>query len=267
MTNFLLDMDGVLYHGNRPLPGADSFVARLSRFGHLFITNNSSRAPEEVATLLADMGLGAVDADRILTSAQATALWLSRQKQDFRYFAVGGRGVHEALTRVGREDSGQADFVVIGEGPGLDYGSLTTGINLVLGGALLVATNPDASVDDWRNGKARVLPGGGALVAPFEVATGKQAVIIGKPRKWLFEMAMAKLGAASPREYIMVGDRPDTDIAGAAALGLRTALVRTGRFPPGAPWPEGIPRPDWDVDSLAQLMEALVAEGIFPPEP
>ena len=125
-----------------------------------------------------------------------------------------------------------------------------------------MVTNPDSSVDAWHRGRRQVLPGGGALVAPFEVATGQKAVVIGKPEPLLFEMALERLGVP-PEQCVMIGDRPDTDIAGAAALGMSTALVRTGRFTPGAPWPEGLPRPDWDVGSLPELEAAFRTAGII----
>ncbi len=267
MTSFLLDMDGILYHGDRTLPGAPAFVEELSGHPYLFITNNPIRTPGEVARKLRDMGFGGISEERILTSAQATALWLERRQPDFRYFAVGGQGLVDALSRKGRQDEEKADFVVVGEGPGLDYDSLTTGINLILsGGARLVATNPDTTVDAWRDGKHLVLPGGGALVAPFEAATGCKALTIGKPEPLLYEMAMERLNTSAP-DCIMIGDRPDTDIAGAAALGMRTAMVRTGRFQPGEAWPEDIPAPDWDVDSLPALARAFHSANLLPNKP
>ncbi len=254
---FLLDMDGVLFHGERALPGAVDFMRAVADDPHVFITNNPIRSPGEVVARLVRLGFDRPRADSILTSADATALWLARQVPGFRYFAVGAAGLHRALEAVGRADSVAADFVVVGEGQGLDYQTLTTGINLILaGGARLVATNPDTTVDDWQGGRHRVLPGGGALVAPFAAATGCDPVIIGKPQPLLFRMALERLGAA-PAECLMIGDRPDTDIAGAAAIGIRTALVRTGRFRPGDPWPEAIPRPDWDVDELTVLAHSL----------
>ncbi len=251
----LLDMDGVLYHGDRPLPGAVEFLQRIQHRPHLFITNNPILPPAEVADKLARMGLPQPGPEQIITSAQATARWLDKQKPGFRYYAVGAAGLHQALRQVGTEDSKQADFVVVGEGPGLDFESLTTGINLIVKqGARLVATNPDINVDATIDGEHRLVPGGGALVAPFAVASGVQPVIIGKPNPLLFEMALEQLGCL-PQRCLMIGDRPDTDIAGAAALGMQTALVRTGRFAPGAPWPEDLPRPDWDVESLGQLTQ------------
>jgi len=254
-------MDGILYHGDTVLEGAIQFVSRIQRSRRLFVTNNPIRSPENVALKLSQMGFADIDESQVLTSAEATASWLARQKPGFRYYAVGAGGLHEALAREGREDPVAPDYVVIGEGPGIDFDSLTTGINLVIDrGAQLVSTNPDATVDDTRHGQHVVVPGGGALVAPFEVATGRRAVVIGKPEPLLYEMAMQRLGAV-PADCIMIGDRPDTDILGAQRLGMRTALVRTGRFSPGAPLPDGVANPDWDVESLTEL-EAFLTNSI-----
>lgn len=253
----LLDMDGVLYHGDCLLPGAADFLAAIAGLPHLFVTNNPTRTPQDVANHLADLGLPRPDPDRILTSAQATADWLARAKPGFRYFAVGAAGLHRELEQVGTPDPEAADFVVVGEGPGLDYEQLTIGLNLILThGARLVATNPDATVDAVHAGQHLILPGGGALVAPFAVATGVTPTVIGKPEPLLYQMALRRLGCEAG-ECLMVGDRPDTDIAGAARLGMWTALVRSGRFAPGAPWPDGLPRPDWDLDRLADLIGVL----------
>jgi HAD superfamily hydrolase (TIGR01450 family) len=258
---FLIDMDGVLYHGDSVLEGATRFVSRIPQSRRLFVTNNPIRSPENVALKLSQLGFSDIDESQVLTSAEATANWLARQKPGFRYYAVGAEGLRLALAREGSEDCVCADYVVIGEGPGIDFDSLTTGINLVIhGGAQLVSTNPDATVDETRNGQHIVVPGGGALVAPFEVATGRKAVVIGKPEPLLYEMAMRRLGAA-PADCIMIGDRPDTDILGAQRLGMRTALVRTGRFSPGATLPDGVANPDWDVESLTEL-EVLLTNNL-----
>ena len=251
----LLDMDGVLYHGDHPLFGAAEFLQRIQSIPHLFITNNPILPPAAVASKLARLGLPRPKPQQIITSAQATARWLSMEKPDFRYFAVGAEGLHLALREVGLEDLQKADFVVVGEGPGLDYASLTLGINLIVKqGARLVATNPDINVDASIDDEHRLVPGGGALVAPFAVACGIEPVIIGKPNPLLFEMALDQL-CCLPQRCLMIGDRPDTDIAGAAALGMKTALVRTGRFGPEEAWPEDLPRPDWDVKDLPQLLK------------
>ncbi len=188
---------------------------------------------------------------------QASPEGLNQRKPGFHYYAVGADGLHQALRQVGVEDSKTADFVVVGEGPGLDYESLTIGINLIVKqGAGLVGTNPDINVDATCDGRHCLVPGGGALVAAFAVASGVEPVIIGKPNRLLFEMALQQLDC-EPRHCLMVGDRLDTDIAGAAALHMQTALVRTGRFGPGEPWPEGLSRPDWDLENLAQLGQRI----------
>jgi HAD superfamily hydrolase (TIGR01450 family) len=258
---FLIDMDGVLYHGDAVLEGAARFVSRIPPPRRLFVTNNPIRSPENVALKLSQMGFADIDETQVLTSAEATANWLQRQKPDFRYFAVGAEGLHEALRKHGTEDSEAADFVVVGEGPGIDFNNLTTAINLIIGRkARLVSTNPDTTVDATAGGQHIVVPGGGALVAPFEVAAGRKAIVIGKPEPLLYEMAMQRLGTG-PSDCIMIGDRPDTDILGAQRLGMRTALVRTGRFAPGELLPDGVNEPDWDVESLTEL-ETLLTNTI-----
>ncbi len=253
----LLDMDGVLYHGDTPLPGAIDFVKRLADIPHLFLTNNPIRSPQAVAEKLWRMGFPAVEPAQVLTSALAAAVWLQRERPDFSYYAVGAPGLAQALSLYGRADDEDADFVVVGEGPGLDYATLSRGIHLIVKrGARLIATNPDHNVDAEVDGEHRLLPGGGALVAPFAVAAGVEPVVIGKPSPLLFEMALERLGCEAA-ECLMIGDRPDTDIAGAAGLGLRTALVRSGRFGADDCWPDELPRPDWDELSLEGLAQVL----------
>lgn len=252
----MLDMDGVLFHGAAPLAGAAEFLRRIDHLPHLYVTNNPIRTPAQVVARLESMGLGRPQASCILTSAEATARWLQRERPGFRFYAVGAEGLHVALREHGEPDAERADFVVVGEGPGLDFDTLTTGINLILGrGARLVVTNPDTSVDDTHDGQHRVLPGGGALVASFATACGVAPLVIGKPEPALYEMACERLGLAAS-DCVMVGDRPDTDIAGALRVGMRAALVRSGRFPPAAAWPRGLPRPHWDVASLSGLLRA-----------
>jgi HAD superfamily hydrolase (TIGR01450 family) len=249
-------MDGVLFHGESPLPGAAELLTALIDTPHLFLTNNPILTPADVAGKFERIGLPRPAIGQILTSAAAAALWLQREKPGFRYYAVGAEGLHRALAEVGVADGEAADFVVVGEGAGIDYDSLTCGINLILKrGARLVVTNPDNSVDAHIGGCHRVLPGGGALVAPFEVATGRKAVVIGKPEPLLYQMALSQLGTG-PAETVMVGDRPDTDIAGAARLGMHTALVRTGRYAPGQSWPAGVPLADADYLDLPELLAA-----------
>ncbi|MGX2038943.1 HAD-IIA family hydrolase [Methylocaldum sp. MU1018] len=250
---FLLDMDGVLYRGDRAIPEAQTFLRAIADFPYLLVTNNSSATPEALTQKLARLGFPEIDPARILTSALATAAFLQAEKPGFTYFPVGGSGLHEALRRYGTEDAAAPDYVVVGEGEGLTYETLTLGIDrLICGKAALIGTNPDPILDGTRNGRDIVLPGGGALIAPFAAAAGIEPLFVGKPERWLFLEALRRL-KRSAGEAIMIGDRPDTDITGAARLNIVTVLVRTGRFPPGEPYPDDLPEPDFDIDSLSEL--------------
>ena len=248
-------MDGVLYHGEKLIPEALTFLSTIEHIPHAFITNNPSLHVDAIADRLERLGFQRPQDHQIVTSAEATAQFLSQQKADFRFFAVGGEGIHRALHEAGgKEDREAADFVVIGEGAGINYEVITTGLNLIIKkNARLICTNPDHNVDAYVKGQHRVLPGGGALVAPFAVAAEVEPVFIGKPHPLLYQMAMQRLNVVA-EECLMIGDRPDTDILGAARLGMKTALVRTGRFAPGRPIPTGLPQPNWDVTSLTDLL-------------
>ena len=253
----MLDMDGVLFHGMNPIDGAIDFMQSIENIPHVFVTNNPIRLPQSMADKMAEIGFKRPDKKLIITSGEATAVWLAQQKPQFRFYAIGADGLHKSLQKYGQEDKDKADYVVIGEGEGLDYASVTTGINLIIKqGAQLICTNPDTSVDAFYRGKRAILPGAGALVAPFIIATGQQPTIIGKPKPLLYEIALQELQVQA-NACLMIGDRPDTDILGAQELGIQTALVRTGRFFPGEKLPDNLQTPDWDVKDLIELKKLL----------
>ncbi len=257
ISAILLDMDGVLFHGMKPIEGAIDFMHSIEMIPHIFVTNNPIRLPNSMADKMAEIGFKRPNEALIITSGEATATWLAQQKPNFHFFAIGAEGLHESLRKYGTEDKEQADYVVVGEGEGLDYASLTTAINLIIKqDAQLICTNPDTSVDAFYRGKRAILPGAGALVAPLITATGKQAITIGKPKPLLYEIAMQKLQVQA-NQCLMIGDRPDTDILGAQKLGIQTALVRTGRFTVGEALPKGMSKPDWDVENLSELKNIL----------
>ena len=158
----LLDMDGLLYQGEKVVPEALSFISAIAHLPHTFITNNPILSSPEIADKLEHLGLKRLEHYQIITSAEATALWISQQQKNFRYYAVGSEGLHTALRQHGFEDIQQADFVVIGEGAGIDFNSITTGVNLIIKqGAKLICTNLNHSVDATIDGRQCVLPGGG----------------------------------------------------------------------------------------------------------
>jgi len=227
----IFDLDGVVYLGNTPISGAIDSLNRLAAEGHslYFLTNNSTRARQDYVVKLAEMGYR-TDAEHVMTSAFATGLYLSgRGAAGKSVFVVGERGLCEEMTAVGLrvlslEDAEPADYVVAGLDRGLTYAKLQRAHHeIVVNGATFVATNRDATYP-METGE---IPGGGAIVAPIEYSTGVRGATIGKPEPgtWL---GILKLAGATPAEAIMIGDRPETDIMGAKAIGLHTALVLTG---------------------------------------
>ena len=221
----LFDLDGVLYRGEDAVPQAPPTMAELRRRGvrPVFLTNNSSRTPRQVADKLRAIGIEA-DPAEVVTSALATAELLA-ERGGGRAFVIGQDGVREALTdagiRVLEGEPEEADLVVVGFDGGATYGSLKRASLLVQRGARLVATNADASYPAADG----LWPGAGALLSVITTTTGAEPEIVGKPFHPLFEAGRRRGGGGRP---LVVGDRLDTDIEGAARLGWDTMLVLTG---------------------------------------
>jgi len=227
----LFDLDGVVYRGDQPVPGAAEALNAVRRLGSrpLFLTNNSSRTAEQVAAKLQSLGVLA-DPGEILTSGLATAAMLKREGWEGRTaFVIGERGVREALQAAGIElvdgEPPAADLVVVGWDRGADYAKLRTASLLVERGARLVATNPDVSYP----APDGLWPGAGALVAVIIATTGATPTVVGKPARPLFQAAAEQTGAQHP---LVIGDRLDTDIQGAVAMGWDSLLVLTGAAGP-----------------------------------
>lgn len=223
---FLFDLDGVLYRGADPVPHAAASLARLRDLGArlAFVTNNSSATPEAVAERLASVGVAAAPGE-VETSALATADLLA-DRGARTAFVVGEEGIRRALVQAGIEITdgtpASVDVVVVGFDRGVDYAKLRTASLLVAGGASLVATNADAS---FPAGDGQVWPGAGAILAAVEATTRARAEVVGKPHAPVLRAALARAGGGRP---LLVGDRIDTDIAGAVGLGWDSLLVLTG---------------------------------------
>lgn len=223
---FLFDLDGVLYRGSEPVPGAADAVSRLRSMGKrvAFVTNNSGRTPESVAEHLRAVGVAA-DPGEVETSALTTATLLARRGVGSA-FVVGEEGIRSALAEAGIEvidgEPDLVDVVVVGWDRGADYDALRTASVLVQRGARLIATNPDAS---YPAGDGLRWPGAGALLAAVETTTGVQGEVVGKPEPPLLHAALERAGGGRP---LLIGDRLDTDIAGAVACGWDSLLVLTG---------------------------------------
>lgn len=224
-NGFICDMDGVIYHGDRLLPGAKEFIEWLKSSGKkfLFLTNSSEKTPQDLHDKLARLGVE-VGTDHFYTSALSMARFLSSQMPGCKAYVIGGHGLTEALTEAGITiTDDRPDYVVVGETPRYDYESIVTASILVSNGARLVATNSDISAP-FEGG---IKPACGALVAPIEVATGKKAYFVGKPNPLMMRTGLLKLGVHSS-DAAIVGDRMDTDIIAGIETGLDTCLVLSG---------------------------------------
>lgn len=224
-NGFIIDMDGVIYHGNKSLPGVNEFISWLEQSGkkYLFLTNASERTPRELQERLKRMGIE-VGEDHFYTSALATATFLARQKPKGSAFVIGDAGLIHALYNVGYSvNNVNPDYVVVGDTRGYNFEKIEQAVNLVLKGARLIGTNPDIS-GPVENG---IAPSTRALVAPIEIATGKKAYFVGKPNPLMMRIALRKLGC-SREETIVIGDRMDTDVRAGLESEIDTLLVLSG---------------------------------------
>jgi HAD superfamily hydrolase (TIGR01450 family) len=221
-----LDLDGVVWLGARPIPGAADAVARLRAAGErvAFVTNNSFGRRSDVAAKLADHGIE--PGDDIVTSAVVAAGLVEAGE---RALVCGGPGIVEELGLRGVEvvdasdpaaTDGPFDVVVVGYHPTFDYHRMDTASAAVRSGARLLATNDDATYPM----DAGIKPGGGAILASIVTASGVRPEVAGKPHAPAADWVRARLGP----DGVMVGDRPDTDGRFAVALGYRFGLVLSG---------------------------------------
>ena len=218
-------MDGVIYHGNMILPGVVEFIDWLYREkkDFLFLTNNSGYTRKELQQKLARMGLD-VPERHFYTSALATAAFLKEQSPGCSVYTIGEAGLHNALYDAGiTMNDVNPDYVVIGEGKSYSLDTLTKATNLVLKGAKLIGANSDVSGPIEQG----IAPACRALIAPIEMATGKEAYFCGKPNPLMMRSGLKLLGCHSA-EAVMVGDRMDTDIISGLESGMSTVLVLSG---------------------------------------
>lgn len=224
-SGFICDMDGVIYHGNHLLPGVTDFVnwlkAENKKF--IFLTNSSERSPKELQQKLGRLGID-IDESHFYTSAMATASFLSSQCPNGSVYVIGETGLAKALYDAGFSmNDVNPDYVVIGETRAYSFEKIERAVHLVLSGAKLIGTNPDLT-GPTENG---IVPATRALIAPIELATGKQAYFIGKPNPLMMRHALKKLGCRS-EDAVIIGDRMDTDIIAGIESEFDTILVLSG---------------------------------------
>ncbi|MAM53345.1 MAG: haloacid dehalogenase [Microbacterium sp.] len=255
------DLDGVVYRGSRSIPHAVESLARVRvQMPMAFLTNNASRTPAEVASHLRRLGVHAGEADIISSPQVVVELLRTRVPPGAPVLVVGGLGLAMAVSVAGysvvRTAADSPDAVVQGFDPTVSWRDLAEAC-YVLGAAdhgrvPWIAANSDLALP-LEQGKA---PGNGALVQAVQAAVGGEPIYAGKPGRAMFDTALALTGARSP---LFVGDRLDTDIAGARAVGIRTALVLTGVTTEddlrGAP-------PQWRPDVVLQDLRGLFEPSV-----
>ncbi len=223
--NFICDMDGVIYHGNKLIPHVKEFVEWLEEAGknYLFLTNSSERSPRELAEKLKRLGLH-VGEEHFYTSALATASFLKTQCPNGSVYVIGEPGLVNALYEAGFSmNDVNPDYVVFGETRSLSYEKIEKAVSLIFKGAKLIGTNPDITSP----GEFGIIPACKSLIAPIELTTGKNAYFIGKPNPLMMRHALKKLNCHRV-DAVMIGDRMDTDILSGLESELDTALVLTG---------------------------------------
>jgi len=231
LRGLLIDLDGVVYTGQEPIPGGAGFLAEARRRGVVFllVTNNSTASPELVAERLRGMGIDVVPQE-ILTSAQAAAAYVrAHARPGARVGIVGESGLRQAAEEEGLRlaDDGESsvEWVIAGLDRAFDYAKLTCATRAILAGARFVATNADALLPVEGG---QVIPGAGSIVAAIQSATAVVPIVVGKPEPGLFEHGLHRLGGLRPAQVAMIGDRLDTDVVGGRRAGLRTVLVLSG---------------------------------------
>jgi 4-nitrophenyl phosphatase/NagD protein len=248
---FLFDMDGTIYLGDRLLPGVTDIVAYLDGLDlpYFFLTNNSSLSREDYVTKLEALGL-LMPPEKIITSGEATAIYLSKQTPGAKIYLVGTPSLKKEFEGFGFElTDSDPELVVLGFDTTLTYEKLVVLCNYVRAGLVYIATHPDINCPV----EGGLLPDIGAVMALVEASTGRKAdLVIGKPHSPIVEAIVEKTGFSAD-EIAIVGDRLYTDIA-LGITGMGTVLVLSGETKQ-----EDIPsashQPDLVVNDMKQLLE------------
>ncbi len=250
MKSVISDMDGVIYRGSALIPGANEFIGNLrsANIPFLFLTNNSGLVPNDLKAKLEARGIYGLEAGDFITSAMATALFLSQQCPGARVYAIGEPGLIFELDAAGfiltEEDP---EFVVVGKTPDFTFTHMKNAAKFISRGARFIGTNPDI-IDPTEDGFE---PACGSILSAIETASGSKPYIIGKPNSLMMTIATRKLGV-HPDDTLVIGDRMDTDIVGGLEAGMSTCLVLSGvtRREQVEAYPY---RPDMIIESVADF--------------
>jgi 4-nitrophenyl phosphatase len=263
----IIDMDGVLWHGDQPMPGLTDFFQTLrdQQIRFILATNNARLTQEQYVIKLAQMGVQ-VTRDQILTSSMATALYLSEHTNpsETRVFVIGEDGARLPLIDRGftltelyelNDDKDHpnmgADIVVCGMDQNLSWDKLATATLNIRAGAKFIGTNADTTLPTERG----LTHGNGAILAALQAATGVTPTIIGKPEPIIYQQALALLGI-DPDQTVAIGDRLETDILGAVRTGIRSLMVLTG-VSSEEDFKTADYRPTWVMPDIRAVTQAL----------
>ena len=252
INKLVIDMDGVLYRGNVPLPGLKEFFTFVRRQNIKFVlaTNNSTRSPKAYADKLSGMGVE-VASEEVLTSGQVVARVMAhRYPRGTRVHVFGMPSLREAVAEVGFEPAdADVEAVVASMDWDLTYDKLKRASLLIRSGAAFYATNLDPTFPS-ENGQ--VPPGTGSVIAFLATASETAPIVTGKPENHMFEIAMEAMGA-TPETSATIGDRMDTDLDGGRRCGMTTICVLSGATNREAAEAYG---PDLIFEDIGELVRA-----------
>ena len=257
LRGLILDMDGVLWHGDLPLPGLQDFFKVLRRRSIKFVlaTNNNTQSPQGFLQKAGSMGVE-IMSDEVITASIATVHYLElTYPPGSRIYVIGEKPLKELIASAGftLADS-EVVAVVATMDRQLTYQMLKKATLLIRAGADFIGPNPDASYPTQEG----IVPGAGAILAALSASSDRQPLIMGKPESWVFNICMERM-RLGPEEVASVGDRLNTDVAGAQRLGLKTILVMSGVCTPAELASSSI-KPTWifrGIDELAGILDAL----------
>ncbi|ASS77236.1 TIGR01457 family HAD-type hydrolase [Tumebacillus algifaecis] len=250
---FLIDLDGTLYRGTEVIPDAPAFICWLEQTGrkYLYVTNNSSRRPEQVAEHLRSFGIPA-EPEHVFTTSMVAAQYIKDHGgAGQKAYVIGEEGLQDALTAVGCVLSDEnPDYVVQGIDRQFTYDKLKTASLCIQAGATFLATNVDKALPT----EIGLLPGAGSILVAVKTASGTEPIVMGKPEARMIDYAIELLGVSKERA-VVVGDNLETDILAGVNAGVRTALVLSG-FSKKEHLAAAVGQPTLIVDSLTDLMKA-----------
>jgi len=265
IRNLIIDMDGVLWRGDVPMPRLVEFFdgLRARGIGVVLATNNASKSGDDFVAKLARMGVR-VALEEVLTSPQATAAWLAAHAPGARVYMIGENGLRTELEargsivvnddKVSEKSSGpafDATHVVVGIDRQLTYAKLVEACLLIRAGARFIGTNPDLTFPGDRG----IVPGNGSILTALRVSTDIDPLIIGKPEPEMMVQALARMGG-SAADTAVLGDRLDTDILGGQRAGLTTLLVLSGVTTQAQLAHDPI-QPDYVFEDIGAVLDAL----------